>query len=142
MKQIVTTQYLRNARNLTTQTTTYGASTPIQGTNDFLVRTTSRSVSRTSPPLQVDFVVSSSRPNTPYRVVDVVTEGSSLVANWSHDFHRFLTTPGQGYSYLVQKLNRKIAAPVQQTTVQNTTLASLTTTGTASPTSTGRGLDE
>jgi ABC-type transporter MlaC component len=42
--------------------------------------------------------------------VDIVTEGSSLTKNYYDQFHRMLTTQGQGYSYLVQKLRDKIAA--------------------------------
>lgn len=45
-----------------------------------------------------------------YRVVDIVTEGSSMTKNYYDQFHRMLTTDGQGYPYMVQKLKDKIAA--------------------------------
>ena len=41
--------------------------------------------------------------------VDIVTEGSSLTKNYYDQFHKFLTTPGQGYPHIVKKLNEKIA---------------------------------
>ncbi len=61
------------------------------------------------PPVQVDYVIAGSTGS--YRVVDIVTEESSLTKNYYDQFHRMLTTPDQGYSYLVKKLNDKIAQP-------------------------------
>jgi ABC-type transporter MlaC component len=62
------------------------------------------------PPVQIDYVTVSA-PGAPggYRVVDIITEGSSLTKNYYDQFHRMLTTPDQGYAYIVKKLNDKIA---------------------------------
>ena len=43
------------------------------------------------------------------RVVDIVTEGSSLTKSYYDQFHRMLTNPDQGYAYVVKKLNDKLA---------------------------------
>jgi ABC-type transporter MlaC component len=57
--------------------------------------------------VQVDYVVKPE--GSAYRVVDIVTEGSSLTKNYYDQFHKMLTTPGQGYPHVVKKLNEKIA---------------------------------
>jgi ABC-type transporter MlaC component len=60
------------------------------------------------PAVQVDYVILGA--GARYRVVDIVTEGSSMTKNYYDQFHRMLTTDGQKYPYLVQKLRDKIAA--------------------------------
>lgn len=60
------------------------------------------------PAVQVDYVILGT--GDKYRVVDIVTEGSSMTKNYYDQFHRMLTTPGQGYAYVTQKLRDKIAA--------------------------------
>ena len=59
------------------------------------------------PAVQVDYVILGA--GDKYRIVDIVTEGSSMTKNYYDQFHRMLTTPGQGYPYVVQKLRDKIA---------------------------------
>ena len=61
------------------------------------------------PAVQVDYVVRNA--SASYRIVDIVTEGSSLVKNYYEQFHKMLNTPGQGYPYIVKKLNEKLAKP-------------------------------
>ena len=58
--------------------------------------------------MQVDYVILAN--GDKYRVIDIVTEGSSMTKNYYDQFHRMLTTAGQGYPYVVQKLRDKIAA--------------------------------
>jgi phospholipid transport system substrate-binding protein len=60
------------------------------------------------PPVQIDYVIVGAEGS--YRVVDILTEGSSLTKNYYDQFHRMLTTPDQGYAYIVKKLNDKIAS--------------------------------
>ena len=60
------------------------------------------------PAVQVDYVILGT--GDKYRVIDIVTEGSSMTKNYNDQFHRMLTTDTQGYAYLVQKLRDKIAA--------------------------------
>ncbi len=61
------------------------------------------------PVIRVDYVVLSS--NEQHRVIDVVTEGSSMTTNYYRQFHRMLTTPDEGYAFMVKKLEAKIARP-------------------------------
>ena len=60
------------------------------------------------PAVQVDYVILGV--GDKYRVVDIITEGSSMTKNYYDQFHRMLTTDSQQYPYLVQKLRDKIAA--------------------------------
>jgi phospholipid transport system substrate-binding protein len=59
------------------------------------------------PPIQIDYIIQGT--GGAYHVVDVLTEGSSLTKNYYDQFHRMLTTPDQGYAYIVKKLNDKLA---------------------------------
>ncbi|MBV9949052.1 MAG: ABC transporter substrate-binding protein [Myxococcales bacterium] len=58
------------------------------------------------PTVRVDYVVK----QTPdgYRVVDIITEGSSLTKNYYEQFRKKMNTPGEGYPNIVQKLHEKI----------------------------------
>lgn len=58
------------------------------------------------PPTQIDYIV---KGIGPYKVVDIVTEGSILSKNYYDQSHKMLTTDGQGYNYLVGKLQDRIA---------------------------------
>jgi phospholipid transport system substrate-binding protein len=59
------------------------------------------------PPVQIDYIIQGAA--GAYHVVDVLTEGSSLTKNYYDQFHRMLTTPEQGYAYIIKKLNDKLA---------------------------------
>jgi len=78
-----------------------------QGDNLAKIRTEAKSkLKPRDPAVQVDYVILGAGPN--YKVIDIVTEGSSMTKNYYDQFHRMLTTPGQGYPYLVQKLKAKV----------------------------------
>ena len=75
---------------------------------DSKIRTEAKSkLKPRDPPVQVDYVVRST--NGAFHIVDIVTEGSSLTKNYYDQFHKMLTTPGQGYPHIVEKLNEKLA---------------------------------
>jgi phospholipid transport system substrate-binding protein len=59
------------------------------------------------PSVRVDYVVE----QTPsgFRVVDIVTEGSSLSKNYYEQFRKKMDNPNEGYRNIVQKLKDKIA---------------------------------
>lgn len=79
-----------------------------QGENVAKVRTEAKSKAQVrDAPLQVDYVILSSGDR--YKAVDIITEGSSMTKNYYDQFTRMLTTPSQGFPYLVQKLRDKIA---------------------------------
>lgn len=107
LKQIVRKNYQKNLKRTLNYDITY-AGTRGQG-NDTVVRTQAHSkVNARDPVVQVDYVIQGPAAG-PFHVVDIVTENSSLTTNYYRDFNRFLTTAGQGYPYLVEKLKHKIA---------------------------------
>ncbi len=78
------------------------------GENTSRIRTSAKSKEKPrDPAVQVDYVIIGT--GSTYKVVDIVTEGSSMTKNYYDQFHRMFTTQGQGYPYLVQKLREKIA---------------------------------
>jgi ABC-type transporter MlaC component len=80
-----------------------------QGENVSKIKTEAKSkVKPRDPAVQVDYVILGV--GDKYRVIDIVTEGSSMTKNYYDQFHRMLTTAGQGYPYLVKKLQDKVAA--------------------------------
>lgn len=73
---------------------------------DIKVRTEAKSkVKVRDPAFRVDYLVSQKSGSN--RVVDIVTEGSSLTKNYYDQFLKMMTTPGQGYPYMIQKLKEK-----------------------------------
>ncbi len=60
------------------------------------------------PAVQVDYVVVRSAGNGTFKVVDIVTEGSSLAKNYFDQFSRMWP---KGYPHIVSKLQEKIAKP-------------------------------
>jgi ABC-type transporter MlaC component len=106
LKQIVQKNYRVNLKRTLDFNVTY-TGTRGQG-SDTVVRTVAQSKSDArAVPVQVDYVVQGPA-NGPYHVVDIIAENSSTTTNYYRDFHRFLTTQGQGYPFLVQKLKDKI----------------------------------
>jgi phospholipid transport system substrate-binding protein len=59
------------------------------------------------PAVRVDYMVAQTSGGL--RVVDIVTEGSSLAKNYYEQFRKKMDDPSQGYSNIVQKLKEKIA---------------------------------
>ena len=80
-----------------------------ESAGDLKIRTEAKSKSKPrDPAVQVDYILETS--NGSFKVVDIVTEGSSMAKVYYDQFHKFLTTDGQGYPYLVQKVNARINA--------------------------------
>ncbi len=106
LKRLVEKNYKKNLIKTLDYDVTYKGQRDMGG--DAKIRTEAKSkIKPRDPAVQVDYVVRPSGPG--YRVVDIVTEGSSLTKNYYDQFHKMLTTPGQGYPHVVKKLNEKIA---------------------------------
>ncbi len=56
--------------------------------------------------MQVDYFIKNDN-----KVYDISTEGSSMTKNYYDQFHKMLTTDGQGWDYLTKKLRTNIAKP-------------------------------
>jgi phospholipid transport system substrate-binding protein len=59
------------------------------------------------PAVRVDYVVK--RTPSGLKVVDIITEGSSLTKNYYEQFRKKMQDPNEGYPNIVQKLREKIA---------------------------------
>ncbi|HRG95403.1 MAG TPA: ABC transporter substrate-binding protein [Polyangiaceae bacterium] len=108
LRKLVERNYKKNLRKTLDYEITYKGSRASGG--DTTIRTEAKS--KTKPresPVTVDYIVSSA--SGAYKVVDIRTEGSSLAKNYYQQFHRMLTTPGQGYPHVTKRLRDKIAAP-------------------------------
>jgi ABC-type transporter MlaC component len=65
-----------------------------------------------SVPVVVDTFI---LPNhVPYRLVDVDVDGSRLARSYYKQFDRTLTSPGEGYTYLVSRLHKKVDKPTTE----------------------------
>lgn len=108
LKKLVVKNYQKNLKRTLDYDVTYKSSQE-QG-KDVRVRTSNKSRTKVrEAPYTIDYVVIDGSGG--YKVVDIVTEGSSLVKNYYEQFHKFLGTPNQGYPYIVKKLNEKLAKP-------------------------------
>lgn len=106
LKRLVEKNYRKNLIKTLDYEVTYKGQKDQGG--DAKIRTEAKSkLKPRDPAVQVDYVVKPE--GGAYRVVDIVTEGSSLTKNYYDQFHKMLTTPGQGYPHVVKKLNEKIA---------------------------------
>ncbi len=106
LKKLVEKNYRKNLIKTLDYEVTYRGQKEVGG--DAKIRTEAKSkLKPRDPAVQVDYVVKPE--GAGYRVVDIVTEGSSLTKNYYDQFHKMLTTAGQGYPHIVKKLNDKIA---------------------------------
>jgi phospholipid transport system substrate-binding protein len=105
LKKLVEKNYRKNLIKTLDYEVTYRGQKEQGG--DAKIRTEAKSkLKPRDPAVQVDYVVKPE--GNGYRVVDIVTEGSSLTKNYFDQFHKMLTTAGQGYPHVVKKLNDKI----------------------------------
>ena len=58
------------------------------------------------PAVRVDYVVKQTSGGL--KVVDIITEGSSLTKNYYDQFRKKMNNPGEGYPNIVSKLHEKI----------------------------------
>lgn len=106
LKRLVEKNYRKNLTKTLDYEVTYKGTKEMGG--DSKIRTEAKSkLKPRDPPVQVDYVVRGS--TNGHRVVDIVTEGSSLTKNYYDQFHKMLTNPTQGYAHVVKKLNEKVA---------------------------------
>jgi ABC-type transporter MlaC component len=108
LRQLVEKNYHKNLDKTRDYEVSYRGSKD-QGDNVSKIKTEAKSkLKPRDPAVQVDYVILGTGDR--YRVVDIITEGSSMTKNYYDQFHRMLTTADQGYPYLVKKLQNKIAA--------------------------------
>ncbi len=101
IKTLVQKNYKKNLNRTLNYAINYTGSGNVG--SDIQVHTEAKSKTDTrEPSVFIDYVLENAAGS--YRVIDIVTERSSLVKNYYDAFHKYLTTPGQGYPYLKQKV--------------------------------------
>ncbi|HEV3192698.1 MAG TPA: ABC transporter substrate-binding protein [Polyangiaceae bacterium] len=106
LEQLVRKKYERNLLKTVDYEVTYRGSRDAGGDTRVLTEAKNR-VKLREPPVRVDYIVT----QTPqgYRVVDIISEGSSLTKNYYDQFRKKMHNPDEGYANIVQKLREKIA---------------------------------
>ncbi len=106
LKQLVQKSYRKNLLKTLDYDIDYRGTRDSGG--DTRVSTEAKSkVKPRDPAIRVDYIVEQT-PNG-FRVVDIVTEGSSLAKNYYEQFRKKMDNPAEGYPNVVQKLRDKIA---------------------------------
>ncbi len=106
IKTLVQLSYKKNLSRTLSYNIAYSGSQALGA--DFVVHTEAKSkVDLREPSVLVDYVLAGSS-GGPYHVIDIVTERSKLTKNYYDSFHKYLTTPGQGFGYLKTKVQDKI----------------------------------
>jgi phospholipid transport system substrate-binding protein len=106
MKQLVQKNYRKNLMKTLDYDVDYRGQH--EAGNDTRVSTEAKNRQKPrDPSVRVDYIVAQT--SSGYRVVDIVTEGSSLAKNYYEQFRKKMDNPGEGYTNIVQKLKDKIA---------------------------------
>lgn len=106
LRKLVEKNYRKNLIKTLDYEVTYKGAREVSGESKIRTEAKSKTKPR-DPAFNVDYVVINV--TGAHKVVDIVTEGSSLTKNYYDQFHRMLTNPAQGYAHVVKKLNEKIA---------------------------------
>jgi phospholipid transport system substrate-binding protein len=108
LEQLVRKTYRRNLMKTLDYEIDYHGSRDVAGDARVMTEAKSRTKPR-EPPVRVDYVVKQTTAG--FKVVDIVTEGSSLTKNYYDQFRKKMHNPNEGYANIVQKLRDKIAKP-------------------------------
>lgn len=106
LSQLVRRSYRKNLTKTLDYEVTYRGSRDAGGDTRVLTEAKSK-VKPREPAVRVDYVVKQT--GRGYRVVDIVTEGSSLTKNYYEQFRKKMENPNEGYPNIVQKLREKLA---------------------------------
>ena len=106
LSQLVRNSYRKNLSKTLDYEVSYRGQRDTAGDTRVLTEAKSK-VNPREPPVRVDYVVK----QTPhgFRVVDIVTEGSSLTKNYYEQFRKKMDNPNEGYPNILQKLREKVA---------------------------------
>jgi phospholipid transport system substrate-binding protein len=106
LEQLVRKTYQRNLLKTLDFDVTYRGSRDTAGDTRVLTEAKNRLKPR-EPAVRVDYVVKQTGSGP--KVVDIITEGSSLTKNYYDQFRKKMANPTEGYPNIVQKLKDKIA---------------------------------
>ena len=106
LEQLVRKTYERNLTKTLDYDVDYRGSRDASGDTRVMTEAKNKLKPR-EPAVRVDYVVK--RTGDGFKVVDIVTEGSSLTKNYYDQFRKKMHNPDEGYPNIVQKLKDKIA---------------------------------
>jgi phospholipid transport system substrate-binding protein len=105
LEKLVRKNYERNLRKTLDYDVTYRGSHEGEGGTRVMTEAKNRNKPREAP-VRVDYVVF--RGDNGFKVVDIVTEGSSLTKNYYDQFRRKMHDPNDGYAGITAKLRQKL----------------------------------
>jgi ABC-type transporter MlaC component len=103
--QLVRKSYRRNLAKTLDYEVAYRGARDSAGDTRVLTEAKNKTKPR-EPAVRVEYVVKPTANG--YRVVDIVTEGSSLTKNYYDQFRKKMENPSEGYSNIVEKLREKL----------------------------------
>jgi phospholipid transport system substrate-binding protein len=106
LEQLVRKTYQRNLLKTLDYDVTYKGAKDAGGDTKVLTEAKNKLKPR-EPAVRVDYVVKQTGGGP--KVVDIITEGSSLTKNYYDQFRKKMNNPAEGYPNIVQKLKDKIA---------------------------------
>jgi phospholipid transport system substrate-binding protein len=106
LKKLVQKSYKKNLLKTLDYEISFKSTTENAGESRVRTQAQSKTNVREAPTTVVYIVVN---PGSGFRIVDIVTEGSSLTKNYYTQFDKMLSTPDQGYAHVVKKLRDKLA---------------------------------
>ncbi len=106
LEQLVRKTYERNLSKTLDYDVDYRGSRDASGDTRVMTEAKNRLKPR-DPAVRVDYIVKLTADG--FKVVDIVTEGSSLTKNYYDQFRKKMHNPDEGYANIVQKLRDKIA---------------------------------
>jgi ABC-type transporter MlaC component len=105
LEQLIRKNYERNLKKTLDYDVTYRGSRDLGGDTKVLTEAKNRLKPR-EPAVRVDYVVKQTAHGL--KVVDMVTEGSSMTKAYYDQFLRKMHEPSEGYANIVQKLREKL----------------------------------
>jgi phospholipid transport system substrate-binding protein len=106
LSKLVRRSYQKNIKDIVDYNVEYSGEDAAASDGVVLIRTrASAKVNKGEEPIAIDYRLD--RPSGKWRVVDIITEDSSLVSNYRSQFHR--TIQKEGYPGLIRKMNNKLA---------------------------------
>jgi phospholipid transport system substrate-binding protein len=103
LKKLVRAAYRKNLKRIKDYDVGYGGEAKAEAGQ--IVKTTAKSRSNArEEPISIDYVVRES--GGKWRIVDIVTEGSSLVGNYRNQFRRIIKK--QGFAELIRRMKVKV----------------------------------
>src|SRR5262249_43288731 len=104
LKRLVQRSYEKNLKNILEYQVEYLGEEP--GSDGAIVHTRASSADKPQEePITIDYQLTQA--GSSWKVIDIVTEGSSMVNNFKNQFHRIIQK--DGYDALVKRMKDKLA---------------------------------